>query len=54
MTEMLAGDPHNPPLAAGEVISTGTLTRALDVKAGDTWTARVSGIALEPVTLRFT
>jgi 2-oxo-3-hexenedioate decarboxylase len=54
LTGMLAADPHNPPLAAGEVLSTGTLTRALDVKAGETWTARVSGIPLEPVTLRFT
>jgi hypothetical protein len=27
------------------------LTRALDIKAGQSWTARVSGIALEPVVL---
>jgi 2-oxo-3-hexenedioate decarboxylase len=54
LTGMLANDRYNPPLAAGEIISTGTLTRALDVKAGQTWTARVSGIPLEPVTLNFT
>jgi 2-oxo-3-hexenedioate decarboxylase len=52
LTRMLANDAHNPPLAAGEILSTGTLTRALDIKAGETWTARVSGIALEPVALK--
>jgi 2-oxo-3-hexenedioate decarboxylase len=53
MTGTLASDKYNPPLAAGEIISTGTVTRALDVKAGQTWTARVSGIALPDATLRF-
>jgi 2-oxo-3-hexenedioate decarboxylase len=49
---MLAKDPHNPPLAAGEIVSSGTLTKAMPVKAGETWTTQVSGIALEPVSLR--
>jgi 2-oxo-3-hexenedioate decarboxylase len=53
LVELLAQDTYNPPLAAGEVLSTGTLTRAFDIKAGETWTAQVSGIPLEPVTLRF-
>jgi 2-oxo-3-hexenedioate decarboxylase len=53
LTGMLSRDRYNPPLAAGEILSTGTLTRALDIKAGETWTAQVSGIPLEPVTLRF-
>jgi 2-oxo-3-hexenedioate decarboxylase len=53
LTGMLSRDPCNPPLAAGEILSTGTLTRALDIKAGQSWTARVIGIPLEPVTLRF-
>jgi 2-oxo-3-hexenedioate decarboxylase len=54
LTGMLSRDPHNPPLAAGEILSTGTLTRALDIKAGETWIAQVSGIPLAPVTLHFT
>lgn len=53
LTGMLSDDRHNPPLAAGEILSTGTLTRALDIKAGQSWTARVSGIALRPVVLTF-
>jgi 2-oxo-3-hexenedioate decarboxylase len=53
LVDLLARDAHNPPLAAGEIVSTGTLTRALPVKAGETWTAKVKGVALESVSLRF-
>ncbi|MFY9599642.1 MAG: fumarylacetoacetate hydrolase family protein [Pseudolabrys sp.] len=53
LVELLARDPNNPPLAAGEIVSTGTLTRALPVKAGETWTTKLKGIALEDVSLRF-
>jgi 2-oxo-3-hexenedioate decarboxylase len=51
--ELLARDPDNPPLAAGEIISTGTLTRALPCLAGETWTTSLNGIALEGVEIRF-
>jgi len=51
--DLLARDAANPPLAAGEIISTGTLTRALPVKPGETWTTELKGIALEGVSLRF-
>jgi 2-oxo-3-hexenedioate decarboxylase len=51
--DLLARDPFNPPLAAGEIISTGTLTRALPVKAGESWTTRLKGIALEGAGIRF-
>ena len=54
LVEVLAKDPHNPPLAAGEIVTTGTLTRALPVKAGETWSARLTGIALEGASVRFT
>jgi 2-oxo-3-hexenedioate decarboxylase len=40
-------------IAAGEIISTGTLTRALPVKAGETWTTKLKGIALKGVSLQF-
>jgi len=53
LMELLARDPDNPPLAAGEIISTGTLTRAFPVKAGETWTTKLKGINLEDVSLRF-
>jgi 2-oxo-3-hexenedioate decarboxylase len=52
LVELLADDPHNPPLRAGEIISTGTLTLAMPVSPGETWTTTVRGIPLENVTLR--
>jgi 2-oxo-3-hexenedioate decarboxylase len=51
--DLLARDPDNPPLAAGEIVSTGTLTRALPVRPGETWTTRLIGIPLEGITLTF-
>lgn len=52
LVELLADDPHNPPLGAGEIISTGTLTLAMPVGEGETWTTTVRGIPLENITLR--
>jgi 2-oxo-3-hexenedioate decarboxylase len=52
VVDLLSRDPDNPPLRAGEIISTGTLTRALSVTAGETWTTRLAGIDLEGATLR--
>jgi 2-oxo-3-hexenedioate decarboxylase len=53
LVELLANDPHNPPLCAGEVISTGTLTLAMPVKPCECWTTTVVGIPLEEITIRF-
>jgi 2-oxo-3-hexenedioate decarboxylase len=50
---LLAHDPVNPPLAAGEIISTGTLTKAMPIKSGEAWSATPSGIALDGIRLRF-
>lgn len=58
LNDLLAADPHNPPhnppLAAGEIITTGTVTRAFPVAAGETWRTELHGIALSPMTIRFT
>ena len=53
LTNLLENDPDNPPLAAGEIVATGTLTRALPVKTGETWTTKLKGIQLEGISLRF-
>jgi 2-oxo-3-hexenedioate decarboxylase len=53
LVDLLAMDPHNPPLSAGDIVSTGTLTLAMPVNAGETWTTTVSGIPLPEITLRF-
>ncbi len=50
---LLANDDVNPPLAAGEIITTGTLTRALPVQPGETWSTALQGIALEDIRLTF-
>ncbi len=51
---LLASDPVNPPLAAGEVVCTGTLTKAMPVSPGEIWTATPKGIALDAIRLGFT
>ena len=53
LVQLLADDPHNPPLGAGEIVSTGTLTLAMPTRAGQTWITKVSGIPLEDIELRF-
>ena len=54
LVDLLARDPANPPLTAGEIVTTGTLTRALPVASGETWTTELSGIALDGVRVHFT
>ncbi len=41
-----------PPLATGEIISSGTLTAGHRTGKGDLWTAELEGIALPNLTLR--
>jgi 2-oxo-3-hexenedioate decarboxylase len=50
---VLADDPFNPPLDAGEVVSTGTLTLAMPVRSGQTWRAQVRGIPLNGIDIQF-
>jgi 2-oxo-3-hexenedioate decarboxylase len=47
---LLANDPANPPLAAGEIVSTGTLTGE-PVVAGEAWTTVPTGIGLDAIQL---
>jgi 2-oxo-3-hexenedioate decarboxylase len=54
LVEVLASDPINPPLAAGEIVTTGTLTRAFPVAAGETWTTELTGVSLDGIAVRFT
>jgi 2-oxo-3-hexenedioate decarboxylase len=53
LAETLAQDDLSPPLAAGEIVTTGTLTRAFPIAAGEEWTTQLSGIALEGARIRF-
>ena len=41
------------PLAAGEVVTTGTLTDAQPVAPGEVWTTRLDGIPIDGIRLGF-
>ena len=49
-----AGQAGAAPLAAGEIISTGTLTTSRFIAADETWTAEVEGLDLPALTVRVT
>ena len=51
--DLLAKDRANPPLAPGEIVTTGTLTKALPVRPGETWSTELSGVALDGISVRF-
>ena len=53
LVDLLAQDKANPPLAAGEIVTTGTLTDAFAVTAGERWTTRFEGIGLDGAALTF-
>lgn len=50
---LLAQDHHNPQVAAGEIITTGTLTKAMPVKPGERWTTELDGLPLAGIDIRF-
>ena len=52
VVEVLARDPHNPQIAAGEVITTGTITRAFPISRGETWQTIFNGAPFEGLTVR--
>jgi len=54
LVRALAAEPGAPALVAGEVVSTGTMTDAHPVAAGETWHTEIAGLALEGLELRFT
>jgi 2-oxo-3-hexenedioate decarboxylase len=53
LAEVLAGLPGAPSMAAGQVFTTGTLTRALAVAPGESWEVRVDGVPLGPLRISF-
>ncbi len=48
---MLAAGPADEQLQAGEWISTGTLTDALPIAAGQVWRTALDGVALPGLAL---
>ena len=53
LVELLAKQPDSPPLAAGEIVSTGTLTDAHPVAPGETWGTDLHGFAVRGLVVEF-
>jgi len=53
LADVLAAQMHMPALAAGEIISTGTLTDALPVAPGEIWSTRFSGLDVQDLHIEF-
>jgi 2-oxo-3-hexenedioate decarboxylase len=51
MVEDIAAHPARLPLAAGEIVTTGTLTELMPVAPGETWTTTINGAPLEGLTV---
>ncbi|MCG6874482.1 MAG: decarboxylase [Betaproteobacteria bacterium] len=54
LLEALRSLPQFPPVGAGEIVTTGTLTAALPVRPGETWSTTLSGIELPGLSLTIT
>ncbi len=54
LADLLSEQTFMPPLAAGEVISTGTITDALPVRPGETWSTEITGLAAQNLSITYT
>jgi 2-keto-4-pentenoate hydratase len=54
LADLLSEQAFMQPLAAGEIISTGTITDALPVKPGETWSTEITGLPVQNLTITFT
>ncbi len=53
LVEVLAADRDSPPLTPGEIVATGTLTRALPIKSAERWSTRLDGLPLAGISVAF-
>lgn len=53
LVQLLARDRDCAALSAGEIVTTGTLTRAFPVAPGETWSTVLHAIDLPPIRVRF-
>ena len=52
LASAMAKEPGAEPLAAGDLVSSGTLTESTPIQPGATWTASVEGVDLPALTVR--
>ena len=53
LVDLLQRQPQAPPLAAGEIVTTGVLTDAHPVAAGETWHTELAGLPLNGLRISF-
>ena len=51
--DLLANDSENEPLAAGEVVTTGTVTKAWPIAPGERWHTQLRGVDLLGAEISF-
>lgn len=54
LARVLSTQPQFPPLAAGEIVTTGTLTDAWRIAPGETWSSDYGKLGLQGLTVSFT
>lgn len=54
LTKVLASQPDSLPIQAGEIVTTGTITKAYSIQVGEVWTTAVEGISLPGLSIEFT
>jgi 2-oxo-3-hexenedioate decarboxylase len=54
LVRLLASLPQHPAIEAGEIVTTGTLTDAMPVAPGETWSTRFDGLGVAGLVLRLT
>ena len=54
LADIVSRQPRFAPLAAGEIITTGTLTAALPIRPGESWKSEYDGIPVSGLELLFT
>lgn len=52
LVDLLARDSVNPALGPGEIVTTGSLTGAFPVTAGEIWSTTISGLPLDGLSVR--
>ena len=53
LVDLLSRQPEAPPLAAGEIVTTGVLTDAHPVAPGQVWSTTLHGLPLRGLTVEF-
>jgi len=53
LARLLANQPLSPKLAAGEIVTTGTITDAWPVAAGEVWTSDYGTLGISGLDLSF-